>query len=906
MDPHLEAAGDGTVPPGTLVGEYEIEGLIGAGGMGEVYRVRHPVIGKRAAMKVMNETCSANPLNVARFVDEAKAVNAIGHPNIVDIFSFGHIDGRSYFVMELLVGESLRARMDRDRFDTAHALDILDAVLRALEAAHAAGIVHRDLKPDNIFLVAARDDEPERVKLLDFGIAKLVASAETSPSASRSQRTLTGTVIGTPSYMSPEQASGTAVGGPSDVYSLGVIAFELVTGRLPFEADSGVQLMAKHIDHPPPRPSSVAEVPAAVEQLIVDMLDKAPAQRPTPGQARARVEQLRLDPGELIGTRRANRPSRDAPTVPTAPSAGPARAASATRALTTLHRTGPRAGGSRRRRTLVVVAAVVALAAAAAVAAVVALGDRGTATDAATTADGDAAWFRRAPAGANESYLLGLRALHDGYPVEAFAELEAAEKQDGALAAAALRRSILDRTTYRRDQARLDFARAVEYQDRLDPRDRALFAAYRLIVQDKPDPAAWEQALAQLSDANPRDPELAYYAGLAHQYRGAPESALAAYERAVANDPQFASAYAAIAAQAFEVGDRARARRAIATCLALPRRSPACSKENIRVLGRAGDAAGVLAESEAWLKADPAHGDEASAYRAEAMFALGRPRAAVEEAARQRTRRLGQDRSRTKFFWERELALVHGDFAAARQALAGQREYAEASSIEWQDHAAATIAEVELDEETGRGADAAAAAADFLAKQGAWIPDDKPPHLVVAADPTPQLLASELRAGTIDRAAFVAARAAWVAKWKALLPPRYLRTIWLVGYAAIATTRELADDAIAARASFDATTDPDTLPFEQSLALGTLYAFDGEASRARPYLESVIDSLWTLHAVIEETQAVELYGEVVEPTDRAAACAAYATVLERWGGEPTSQTAARARARSSALGCAAK
>src|SRR5256885_8853096 len=166
--------GDESLAPGTQVGEFEVEALLGQGGMGEVYRARHPVIGKRVAIKVMNRACSAHPINVARFETEAKAVNSIGHPNIVDIFSYGRIaDGRCYFAMELLVGESLRTRIDVNPLEPMQALDVLDVVLRALEAAHAAGIVHRDLKPGNIFIVAARDPEPQRVKLLDFGVAKL-------------------------------------------------------------------------------------------------------------------------------------------------------------------------------------------------------------------------------------------------------------------------------------------------------------------------------------------------------------------------------------------------------------------------------------------------------------------------------------------------------------------------------------------------------------------------------------------------------------------------------------------------------------------------------------------------------------------------------------------------------------
>jgi len=920
--PPPSAARRGSLAPGALVGEYRIERLLGAGGMGEVYGASQPVIGKRVAIKVMSPHCSANPASVTRFVDEAKAVNAIGHPNIVDIFSFGRTDDdRCYFVMEWLAGESLRARMDRGRLELPHVLDILEAVLRALEAAHAAGIVHRDLKPDNIFLVAARDPEPERVKLLDFGVAKLEEDASVG-SASRSHRTETGTVVGTPSYMSPEQAGGRAVTGPSDIYSLGVVAFELVTGRLPFESDSGIRVMVKHMDEPPPRPSSITQLPAKVEQLVMDMLAKNAVDRPTATEACTRVRRLRDDAGEPIGVdtnapthsievpkianvTRAGKRSTDAPATKSAATrldTPGARAAQAARE--TVHH-------APRRGAILVGAAVVAVAVAVAVVLVVARHPdpaRGPAGPTAPTAGApDLPWYQRSPAGADASYAIGLKAIRDGYVTEAFDQLGKAEKATPLLAAAYLRRSILDRPTFRREQSRVDFAHAVEHQDRLDARDQQILDAYRhVVVETPPDPAAWEDALARLSDSHPTDPELAYYAGLAHSYRGDPDAAMASFDRAIAHDPQFAAALAALAFDALDRGDLDRARRAADRCLELPRRSPACSKALIGVLSRTGDAAGVLTEAMAWLKADPEHADVANAYRAEALFALGRPLAAVEEVIHARTRRLTDARSRTKLFWERQLALLVGDFAGAEHALRDQLDFAEAHSVDWADHAVAAIGEVELDDELGRSADAAAAAASFVAKQDAWIPDPRAPHIVVMRDPTPWLLAVQLEARRLDRPAFEAARDEWVAKWKARLPQRDRWKVWLQGYAAPAITKELADEALAAREAFGADEIPSALSFEDSVALGRLYVTAGDLARARPHLERARRSLWTLHSVIAATQAEELYAEALEPSDRAGACAAYATVLERWGAAKASVTAARARSRARALGCAGK
>jgi eukaryotic-like serine/threonine-protein kinase len=273
--------------PGTLVGEYQIERLIGAGGMGRVYGARHPVIGKRAAIKVLNARYSADQAAVARFVQEAQAVNQIGHANIVDIFSFGALpDGRSYFVMEWLQGETLGQRLARGRMNVGDAVAILIALTRALEAAHSAGVIHRDLKPDNVFLVAA--DDELRVKLLDFGIAKLSVDDPTM------HRTATGVVMGTPLYMSPEQAKGTHVDAKTDLYSLGVIAYAMMGGETPFEREaSAIEVLAAHISKPPPPPRTLRpDIPPTIDALILELLAKQPEQRPTLAEARSRLKGL--------------------------------------------------------------------------------------------------------------------------------------------------------------------------------------------------------------------------------------------------------------------------------------------------------------------------------------------------------------------------------------------------------------------------------------------------------------------------------------------------------------------------------------------------------------------------------------------------------------------------------------
>ncbi len=270
------ASVDKDVAAGQMIGEYKVESKLGEGGFGTVYRAVHPLIGKSVAIKVLNRQFSANPEMVSRFIAEARAANQIRNKNIIDIFGFGALpDGRQYYVMELLEGLTLdRHLSQRGRLSPAEAIPILRGVARALDAAHATGIVHRDLKPENIFLEL--DEERGFVpKLLDFGIAKLLDEAEAS------HRTRTGVPIGTPHYMSPEQCRGLKVDHRTDVYSFGIVAYQLLSGDVPFPGDSYMDVMFKHASEVPARLSEACpELPPALDLPIRRMLEKQAENRP--------------------------------------------------------------------------------------------------------------------------------------------------------------------------------------------------------------------------------------------------------------------------------------------------------------------------------------------------------------------------------------------------------------------------------------------------------------------------------------------------------------------------------------------------------------------------------------------------------------------------------------------------
>jgi tRNA A-37 threonylcarbamoyl transferase component Bud32 len=279
---------------GSPVGEYEIQEQIGEGAMGTVYSAVHPLIGKRVAIKVLKPELCANQTSIDRFVQEAQAVNKIGHPNIVDVFLMGELpDGRAYLIMEWLGGEDLKTRLARGPLTVADTCDILDGIARALDAAHAKHIVHRDLKPDNVFLHKV-DDGPLMVKLLDFGIAKLLKSR---PGAEKTQ---TGNMLGTPRYISPEQARGIDVDHRADIYSLGETAMDLVI---------------KHLGEPPPPLSQFAKVPKGLEQCVMRMLAKDPAQRPSLEELRGILvdPSRRLTPLPIRGTSAYTMPFAPAP-----------------------------------------------------------------------------------------------------------------------------------------------------------------------------------------------------------------------------------------------------------------------------------------------------------------------------------------------------------------------------------------------------------------------------------------------------------------------------------------------------------------------------------------------------------------------------------------------------------------
>lgn len=258
-----------SLPSGAELGPYLIEGVLGEGGGGIVYRAQHKQLGTRVAVKVLRSEMAAHPTMLTRFVREAEAINKIGHPGIVQIYEFGNTpEGRPYYAMELLEGVDLRKLLKaHGRFTAAEVLELMEPVCAAVQAAHDAGFIHRDIKANNI-AISERDGK-RVVKLLDFGIAKLMHGE-----SSVQGLTEPGAMLGSPHSMAPEQIRAEPLDARADVYALGVLIFQLLTAQYPFYALEPGQVALMHLQSPAPRPSSLAPVSTELDSIVLRCLEK--------------------------------------------------------------------------------------------------------------------------------------------------------------------------------------------------------------------------------------------------------------------------------------------------------------------------------------------------------------------------------------------------------------------------------------------------------------------------------------------------------------------------------------------------------------------------------------------------------------------------------------------------------
>jgi len=891
---------------------YVIDVPLGEGGMGQVYRAYDRRLERHVALKIlrvelMETDARARRDAIARLQREARAAAALANANAVSIFDVGDVDGVPYIAMELVSGQPLRAYVGAPGPPLATRVRWLSDVAQALGAAHAIGLVHRDVKPENVML---RDDGT--IKVLDFGIARRTREAFEGE-ADMATVTATGIIVGTPLYMSPEQMRGQPLDGRADQFSWGVVAYELLAGRLPWdETKDGLQLVAQILtDDPPPASSVNPEIPAGVSAAVAKALAKSKEQRfATMQEVIAALEpyaQGSRSDGSPARPRRAGASEGAAMEAPPSPSPSPSPSPPPS-VMTTVGR-----GRKLPART----AAAIVLATAALVGLWLASRGLGGGTAASpATSSAPASVARAAPSGAPTSildlprpetakvdaaaaYLAGLQALRDASILAARRSFERAATIDPGLAAAHLRIAVWAPPS----EVPARFQAARQARSSLTERDQLLLDALEAErIRQPPDMDAAARAMKTALDRFPADAELLVYAARFEQRRGRTREALRLLDRAIAVDAKLALAWWARGSDLEDLGVFEDAVGSYDRCLEVSHAAASCMRSRATIYALRGECERLEAEARSIVIAEP-DGDSGHAILARALAARGRDPGAVKRALEDR-RALLSSASRRSVQEKRDavaLAMLTGDFAAAEES-ALLLEKTEGIDDDDRDDVARTL--VDLYTESGQPARAGRVADAYVKGVDGrvslpWVGDH------TSAGPLGRMLAASERAGLITHDERVRRREAWIASAVKSLPPAWAHEIWYFAYAADAETKDEAREAVDKLPSFE------PLPPARDVALSDGYAgkalfLAGRPVEALPALRRGAASCLVLDFPVDHERTTLALGQALESAkDVDGACLAYRTIVDRWGAaRPRSVTAERARERQRALACA--
>jgi serine/threonine-protein kinase len=936
----LGRRGIGALRAGQQLGRFTIEGLLGEGGMGAVYKARDAKLGRKIALKVI----AAEPHDpeaedrIKRFLREARSAAALDHPNAVSIFDVGEEDGFSFIAMELVHGQPLRVFVGAAEPDVATRLRWLVEIAGALAAAHRARLIHRDIKPENVMI---REDG--HAKVLDFGLARRAAklpdevtgqTAIAAPTTEDGQTTLTavGTLMGTPQYMAPEQIRSEPLDARSDQFSWGVLAYELLTGELPWTG-AGLHVMARILsDEPRPIREKNPAVPEEAAAVVMRALEKVPDHRFDSMDDVIVALEAFVDPASS-SARTVPRPMFSAPprgASQRAPSSNDTQKSADPFAAGALPRT-PRSPKAPRVEVVDAPSTepspdlqplrprgLLGAAAAIILAAVAFVGWR-NAKHAGPTPVASATPAASAPAvvavtdlpdpkspspDAVAAYRAGLAELRFGGTRDAF---ERAAALDPSLAAAHLMFAVDAMEGEITDVARVHLRKAEELRASLTERDQLLLDAVTPALLKQP--ANWAEASRRLAAAVerfPNDAQLWYERGFVALSAEGLDASARHLERALLLDPKYAQAMGQQAENLVYLGRVTEARKVLDNCVAIAPTFITCSVE----LGRLLEHLGACEEEERMARqlvaASPTQG-VAQGLLASALAARGRPETAVREALRLKWAAQPEaDRRIEEPNDSLALALLSGDFAAAEQ-IAHTMEAASAGSRRESDHGRAARKLAQIYFETGRPAEAGRVAEAYLGRRDAWEPDPRSEDFALAADATPALLAAALKAGKLARGDFGTQRAEWVRNWERKVTRDFKFYVWAHGYAGTVETADDAREALAALPAFE----PIASFFPRTLvesSIGVTYLLGGRADEAVSWLDRAAKSCRVLELPVEHTRAHLWLGMAREAKgDKPGACAAYRVVRDRWGkAKPRSVTAEKAAERMRAAGCPAQ
>lgn len=874
--PHTEPREEERDRTGETIGRFRLTRLLGRGGMGSVYAASDLTLRREVALKLLRAEAVGNEERRRRFSSEARSAAAVSHPNIAAVFEAGEDSGEVFLVMELVAGRSLRAALEEAKgaLPEGEATRIARGIARGLAAAHAAGVIHRDIKPENV-MVADGDE----IKILDFGLAKL-RGAEDAPSAFASTDLATheGRILGTPSYMSPEQARGLPADARSDVFAFGVVVFEMLAGKRPFRGETVTDVLAAIVRDEPPELEGTSE---PLRGVVMRCLAKAPGDRFP--DARAVLEALE---------------PRAAPTETRARSHSPR---------------------SRRSLLFALVGAGVVLVAAnlffppGPVPLRLPPPPGWEPPGLPLEAPPESAPFATAPkprpttivdlplppsqnAGALEAYKAALQSFRDANWGNAEVSLRKAIALDPSLAAAHMRLAcVLAPPGFSVDdpEAAAAYREAMRLRGTLTPRDGALLSALEpALGADPRDTAETVRRLTQLSTNFPLDAEifalLSFY--LAYD---APERRIAAARRAVELDPQYADAWQAVGL-ALADRDPNGALDALGRCTDIAPTATDCWGERANIEG----VLGRCADAEAHLRRatnDPNASTYSFNKRANMLHALGKPAEAVTEVFRQKWARTT---AKEELYDRALLAAAYGDFDAARKRTAEGLALVDALPA-LPAHARFALLAVDIEIEIGHPERAAAIEMDFLNRRDGWQPGTP------SEDPTLYFTRLAARGGALSEADLGARREAWSRAWTpATALQKALR--WQAAYAKGIERADEAAEALAARPADALWSSISASTLDEDL--GRALWLGGKRDEALPHLERAFTRCERLPRIMQATRADLFFGRALEERgDRGRACEVYKTILARWGkAKPRSITAADAKKRAQALGCEAK
>ncbi|MDB4943717.1 MAG: uncharacterized protein JWP97_3251, partial [Labilithrix sp.] len=879
------SAGDRVRLEGTNIGRFKVVSEIGRGGMGIVLLAEDDKLRRKVALKLLPPSFAADEERRRRFFREARAAAAVSHPNLVTVYDVGEHEGRAYIAMEYLRGRSLRELMAERQLSVDEAVDLARQILAGLGHAHAAGLLHRDLKPENVLV-----EKEGRVRLVDFGLAKLDGDTggeggEQGAGTAGTHATRDGLVMGTPGYMSPEQARGQAVDARSDIFSFGVLFFEMLSRKRPFTGPSRADVVTSLLRDPAQRVDVLRpEVGFALGEVVDRCLAKSPDDR----HASVKVLEQALEDAWVTS-------KREQRTVPTpTPASGGAPPVTPRRRL--LAYAAPAFG----------LAAAIALAltmrplrnpspVASAAAAASADGGAGAKKGLAIT---DIPLPRSNSPQALAEYRQALQSIRDADWANAEEHLDEAVKADAELGAAHLRLAIIGGTnSYAPLKARAALSRAMTLRGTLSERDQLLMMAMEpIVMREPPDSRLFRERMKALLETHPDDAELWHY--LADF--GAGSTALEAARKAVTIDPQFADAWQVMAQSLTNEGRTEEAFAAIEHCMSVSPLSPDCLGERAHIYGMLGDCARMDEDLRRSVTSSSRAAHIWHEARAAALVATGKSDDAVLEAFHQKWSVMpDDDKRRALEALERaHLLLARGRFAEAEAQIAiGEKAVADDPVVLMHKNFAGL--RVLIDVELGKSREAAQVAQKFLAKRDAWIPTRKGTDIVIP------LLRVMQRGGLTSASELTTQRDAWYAKTVASGQP--LDLAWTLGWGVAITTPAEAKEAIRTYETISSEQPSGKLICRDPQASGTLghaYLLAGQPHEALAPLEKTANNCSWMWDAIEHTWSLVDLGKTHEALGNTEhACEAYQRVIARWAAAPRSVSRDFAKARVKALGC---